>query len=324
MKPRPAKHRLAPLAVLATLPLLASCAAAVPSAPSAPSAPVVPAAVAPVAAASAPVAEASPSPSASDPTTPTPAVTPAPAADEVNTTLGVRRWQDPATPAPLPTLTAEQQAAFGSCLDTRVTIGSKGACVLLAQTTLHDLGFLTGKAGKAQGVAAMNAVHRYQRSRDLKPTAVIDQTTWYALASGQAARSTELPAECKLPGVVLCVDQGTQQLRYVKDGEVLRTVKVRTGGWAKHAKTDVWRLFPTANGLFRVYNKHVNPPSENYGEGAMPYSVMFDPNMYVHYSSGFARQGYAQSSHGCVNVASRTDVQWLFKNTPINARVYVW
>ena len=56
----------------------------------------------------------------------------------------------------------------------------------------------------------------------------------------------------------------------------------------------------------------------------MPYSVMFDPNMYVTYSADFAKRGYIRSSHGCVNVASKDDAKWIFDNTPIEARVWVW
>ena len=92
----------------------------------------------------------------------------------------------------------------------------------------------------------------------------------------------------------------------------------------KRKDHEKWRLYPTANGLFRVYDKSVSPPSENYGDGAMPYSVMFDPNMYVHYSADFHRRGYARASHGCVNVGDRDDAQWIFRNTPIDALVYVY
>ena len=104
-----------------------------------------------------------------------------------------------------------------------------------------------------------------------------------------------------------------------------RVFAIRTGGWNFDPKDhEKWRLYPTANGLFRVYDKSVSPPSENYGDGAMPYSVMFDPNMYVHYSADFAKRGYSRSSHGCVNVASKDDAKWIFDNTPIEARVWVW
>lgn len=241
-----------------------------------------------------------------------------------DTTIGVRRWKDPKTPPELPSLSDKQRKRFGACLDKQVTTWSKGRCAELVQKELHKLGYLNSKPTARISVAATNAILRYQRSRDLKPTGTVNKTTWYALASGKPARSKKLPPECKLPGVVLCVDQGSETLSFVKDGKVKKKVKIRTGGYTSHAKTGVWRVFPTANGLFKVYAKHVNPPSENYGSGAMPYSVIFDPNMYVHYSSDFRRRGYSTSSHGCVNVGSLEDAKWIFKRTPVGAHVYIF
>lgn len=297
---------------LVLLPLLASCSVAPPTTEPSPSA----------------SADATASPTASPTsatptpeTTPTPTPTPTPAPTP---TLGYRYWKDPDPPEPLPTLTAEQQEKWGACLDKTLTSGSKGPCVSLVTQELKDLGLLPGTPGSTMTVAAANTVLRYQRSRNIKPTATVSEQTWYALASGKPARPETLPEECKLPGVVLCVDQGHDTLRYVKDGEVLRTVKVRTGGFTTEPKTGKWRVHPTVNGLYKVYRKSVSPPSENYGDGAMPYSIMFDPNMYVHYSTPFARQGYTSSSHGCVNVAGLADIKWLYSNTPVGSYVYVF
>lgn len=248
------------------------------------------------------------------PATPTP--------EPLNTTLGVRRPTYPELP--MPELTAEQSARFGSCIGTVVSHWTKGACSDLVQDELKKLGFLKGEPETRIGVPAVNAILRYQRSRALKPTGAVDEQTWYALASGREARSKELPAECLMAGTVLCVDQGAETLSYMVDGEVKRTFPIRTGGFAAEAKTGEWRLHPTANGLFRVYNKNIDPPSENYGYGVMPYSVMFDPNMYVHYSADFKKRGYTRSSHGCVNIGSLDDAKWIYANTPIDARVYVW
>ena len=83
-------------------------------------------------------------------------------------------------------------------------------------------------------------------------------------------------------------------------------------------------MFPTASGTWKVYDKQVNPYSKTYGAGAMPYSTMFYPDMYVHYSPGFASQGYAGSSHGCVNIRKLADAKWIFKNTPIGSKVFVF
>ncbi|MFT3876662.1 MAG: L,D-transpeptidase family protein [Propioniciclava sp.] len=250
--------------------------------------------------------------------TPDPSPTPVP-----DLTLGYRRPVFPED-APLPTLTGEQQAAYGDCLTTTITSGSGGDCAALLQDKLTELGYFTGKKTSRLGVAAVNALLRYQRSRELPATGNAAERTWYALASEQPARSEELPAECTIPGVVLCVDQAHDTLRWIRDGEVVKTIKVRTGGFITEPKTGKWRVHATVNGFYRVYNKHRNPKSENYGAGAMPYAVMFDPNMYFHYSSDFAKRGYATSSHGCVNIGSKEEAKWVFDNTPIDARVLIY
>jgi len=244
---------------------------------------------------------------------------PTPTAD---LTLGYRRpvYHD----KPRPTLSSAQQDAYGDCPATQLTNGSKGACATLLREKLAELGYYDGPTSGRVNVAATNAILRYQRSRGLPATGNAGEQTWYALASEQPARSEDLPPECTIPGVVLCVDQAHDTLRWLRDGEVLRTVKVRTGGFTTEPKTGKWRVHATVTGFYRVYNKHRNPKSENYGSGAMPYSVMFDPNMYVHYSADFARRGYATASHGCVNIGSKDDAVWVFDNTPVDARVLVY
>lgn len=304
------------LAALLAIPLLASCAVAAPGPAASDPTPNAVAGVANPAPDATPVAP-QPAASATPETTPEPEPTPT-----VDTKIGLRR--PTYTDRPRPVLTAAQEAKYGECLDVTVTNWSKGECATLLQDDLKELGYLEGKVQPRIGVAAMNALLRYQRSREVNPNGVAGQQTWYALASGRPARSDALPPECLLPGVVLCVDQAHSTLRFVRDGVVEKTIDVRLGGWTSDAKTKKWRVFPTAPGLWRVYNKHRNPSSPTYGEGIMPYSVMFDPNMYVHYSADFARHGYARSSHGCVNVASKEDAKWFFDNTPIEARVWVW
>lgn len=335
---------------LAAVPLLAACGTTPPAqAPNAEGHLAAPASVTPApASSSATTAAPTASPSSPGNAAPTPSATPS---------FGVRPWQPPANPAPLPVLTAEQQATFAPCIakfaaaDTgtdaskpaspstptpTVTQASKktstkksakkttGTCAKVVQTELKALSFYHGTPRSRNGTAAINALLRYQYSRDLQPTGSANQATVYALASNQLARSAALPEECKADRVVLCVDQGAQQLRYVKDGKVVKTIKVRTGGYNSHPKTHKWRLFRTANGLYKVYKKRVSPTSDNYGDGSMPLSVIFDPNMYVHYSSDFANAGYAGSSHGCVNVGSYKSARWIYKNTPIGSQVYIY
>jgi len=122
---------------------------------------------------------------------------------------------------------------------------------------------------------------------------------------------------------VICASKAHHKLYWLKNGVVKKTTQVRFGGFNTD-RDGRWRLHATANGTFRVYAKHPNPCSERYGCGVMPYSTMFDPNMYVHYSADFASKGYSGSSHGCVNVKSKADAQWIMNNTPIGAKVVVY
>lgn len=231
-----------------------------------------------------------------------------------------------ATPEPTaPTMSAAQEARFGPCLSKRVENWSTGECATLAQEALAEAGFLEGGTSKRIDVRTSNAILNYQRSRDIVPAnGAIEEATWLALATDKPARSTQRPAECEVAGVVLCVDQGARTLTYLVDGKPERTVQVRLGGYAQHVKKKNWRNFPTANGTWKVYDKQKNPHSENYGAGAMPYSIMFYPDMYVHFSSDFAKRGYATSSHGCVNVGDKDAIVWLYENTPIGATVHIF
>ena len=254
---------------------------------------------------------ASPTPNAATTTpgaspTPTPPPTPSP------------------PPDPLAGLSAKEHKAFTACLKRQVGAHSSGSCAKLALSRLKKAGFYRWQAGSYIGVAGANALLNYQRSRGLTPTGTTTKQTWIALATKAKPADAQLPAKCLGKGVNLCVNQGARKLTFLRDGKVIRTFAVRLGGWASHPKTHKWRVFPTANGSWRVFDKQVNPKSENYGSGAMPYSVMFHPDMYVHYSPGFHADGYAKSSHGCVNIGRISDAIWIYKHTPVGSRVTVF
>ncbi len=225
---------------------------------------------------------------------------------------------------PLAGLSAARRSAYRKCLKKSIGPGSGTTCAKLLQKSLKSAGFYPWRVAGALNVAGVNALLNYQRSRGIPATGRTNKTTWIALATKAAQVPVNLPKKCKGKGVVLCVDQAHRKLFYVKNGSVTKTIKVRLGGYNSHPKTNVWRVFPTANGTWKVYDKQVSPQSENYGSGAMPYSVMFYPDMYVHYSPGFHRDGYRKSSHGCVNVGSLRDAIWIFKHTPIGARVHIF
>ncbi len=229
-----------------------------------------------------------------------------------------------AKPYALETLTEAQRAEVADCLGKTIGAGSTGPCAQWVQTKLAASGMLTDPLANRINVAGMNALLNYQRSRGIKAADRVTEQTWVALASGAPLIPEVMPAECKAAGVVLCVDQAHRKLTYVKDGVPGKSVPVRLGGWTYHPKTKKWRIFGTANGTWKVYNKNVDPPSENYGYGVMPYSVIFYPDMYVHYSANFEKRGYSQSSHGCVNVGNLDDAKWFYANTPIGATVYIF
>jgi lipoprotein-anchoring transpeptidase ErfK/SrfK len=231
----------------------------------------------------------------------------------------------PPKPAdPLAGLSRKAKARFRPCLPKAVGPHASGSCAQLLQKSLKTAGFYPWGISGQLNVAGVNAVLNYQRSRGIKPTGVAGRATWIALATKAAALPVVLPKVCYSKGIVICVDQGHRRLFWMKDGKVVKVVKVRVGGYNVHPKTGKWRVFPTANGTWRVYDKQVDPKSENYGSGAMPYSTMFYPDMYVHYSPGFHSVGYAGSSHGCVNVGSLADAIWIFRHTPIGTRVRIF
>ena len=265
------------------------------------------------------------SPSATPDTAPFPTVSPPIAPVEPVPTTIPKPTPPPPPVDPLAALSAKARKAFRPCLRKAVGPGSGGRCALLAQKTLKSAGFYPWGVAGHINTAGVNAILNYQRSRGLRGTGKATKTTWVALATKAHAVPSVLPKKCTTAkGIILCVDQAHRKLSWIKNGKVVRTFRVRLGGWNFHPKTKKWKVFATANGTWRVYDKQVDPPSKNYGPGAMPYATMFYPDMYVHYSPGFHAVGYATSSHGCVNIGKLSEAMWIFKHTPIGARVYIY
>ena len=249
---------------------------------------------------------------------PSPSPTPTPTPSQTPTA-------PPAPADPFESLSPKTRKEFKGCLTRTVGPGSAGKCAVLVQKKLRAAGYHPWRISGVINTAGVNALLNYQRSRGIKATGTTTKATWVALATKTPALPTVLPKKCTQPkGVVLCVDQAHRRLFWLKNGKVVKSFKVRLGGWTYHPKTKKWRVFPTANGTWKVYDKQVDPPSENYGRGAMPYSTMFYPDMYVHYSPGFHSVGYSQSSHGCVNIGKLSEAIWIFKHTPIGARVHIF
>ncbi len=315
---------LSALALASLVPLLAACAQVQPVAtPLPPPAPVT--------------VESRPSPAPTPTPVPTPTSVPSasPASPEPVPAAPVVATFTPPPPKPKPTpkpkpkdLPAKTTKPAASpsdaeCRETVVKFGSKGACARRAQELLKHAGAFSPKPGNTFTASAVNWTLVYQRSRGIPDTGTVGPQTWAALLSGKPKLPQRIPASCRTAGVVICASKAQGKLYWLKDGAVKKTIPVRFGGWTTD-KNGKWRLHATVNGSYRVYRKHPNPPSQRYGPGAMPYSTMFDPNMYVHYSAPFAREGLSGSSHGCINVKSRSDAKWVMDNTPIGAKVVVF
>ncbi|MGV8907527.1 MAG: L,D-transpeptidase family protein [Propionicimonas sp.] len=226
---------------------------------------------------------------------------------------------------PLASLSKQTRKAFRPCLGKTVGPGSGGGCAVLVQKKLKSAGFYPWGVAGHINTAGVNAILNYQRSRGLTATGRATKATWLALATKAHPVPSVLPKKCtSAKGIILCVDQGHRKLSWIRNGKVVKTFTIRLGGWNYYPKSKKWKVFATANGTWKVYSKNVDPPSEQYGRGAMPYATIFYPDMYVHYSPGFHSVGYATSSHGCVNIGTLSEAQWIFTHTPIGATVHIF
>jgi len=213
-------------------------------------------------------------------------------------------------------------ANAADCSTVTMKYKSTGDCVKQLQTLLKKRGFYSMTVDGDFGVGTANAVLNYQRARHIGDDAVVGSTTWKSLNSSYMP-ANPIPASCKGSGTRICVSKAERKLRMYKDGKLKKTLSIRVGGFTTD-ETGKYRVHQTVEGTYSVFKKDPNPYSERFGAGIMPWSVMFDPNMYVHYSADFAAYGYARSSHGCVNVGSKTDAKWIYDNTPLKSTVIVY
>ena len=132
------------------------------------------------------------------------------------------------------------------------------------------------------------------------------------VTASPAEARPKMPRAC-YSGKIICIDKSDRVLRLLYNGRTIVRMDVRFGA----AST------PTRNGMFRVYWKNADHVSSLWGS-AMPYSMFFSGGQAIHYSSDFARRGYAGASHGCVNVRDYGRARTLFNNTATGTRVYIY
>ena len=317
-------HRRA-VALVALVPLFAACATQPPDAAVAPSAPAV---VSSPLAAPQVEAEEFPEPMPSPTASPTPSATtatPKPSPSSAKASPTAKATKASASPTATKSAAAKSAAPASvdasACTGTSLALNAKGDCVTVAQKLLAAVDLFSGSATGTFGQSTANAVLNYQRSRGISDNAIIGPETWAALTSGKAAQGGA-PAACSASGVVLCASKGARTLTLLRDGQAVKTINVRFGGMTRDDNGKL-RIFPTVSGKYSVYAKDAKAFSDRW-ESSMPYSIKFNPNMYVHYSGDFAKRGYAGSSHGCINVGSMSDAKWFFDNTPVGAKVVVY
>jgi len=173
------------------------------------------------------------------------------------------------------------------------------------------------------------AVLTFQQQRNLPQSGVIDQRTWSRLVALTYRPGTfdqhrynaglrpvmptaaSLDSRCRT-GRVMCVDKATRTLTWVVDGKPLMVM------WARFGRPGL----ETREGTFRVSRKYEYVISNLYFT-PMPYSMFFSGGQAVHYSSNFARLGYATASHGCVNIADMVQIKSLFFKVRVGDKVVV-
>ena len=179
------------------------------------------------------------------------------------------------------------------------------------------------------GSSTTTAVKGFQAKRHIPVTGEVDQRTLDRL-HGMTRQPTQaeltnqpppssggnapgaLDPRC-LTGRALCVDKSSRTLRWVVDGQVLKTVDVRFGS----------DELPTREGAFSVSRKSRDHVSSLY-HTSMPFAMFFSGGQAVHYSPDFAATGYNGASHGCVNVRDYAAISWLYDQVAVGDKVIVY
>lgn len=198
-------------------------------------------------------------------------------------------------------------------------------CAKEAQRLLQLRGWYLQSIDGIFGQGSVNATLNFQRSQYITDDGIIGPTTWARLKSPRSFDTSipgSLPASCKTSGTVLCASKPLRKLVMLKNGVVQKVADARFGGFTNN-DLGGYRIFPTVSGTYKVYAKNETAYSDRW-ESSMPYSIIFNPNMYVHQSGNFAKVGYVGSSHGCINIKTLAEAKWFYDNTPIGTKVVVY
>lgn len=141
----------------------------------------------------------------------------------------------------------------------------------------------------------------------------LSSTALFATMLVIAPSAEARPSACNYERVI-CANKTTRQVAFVVDGKTRIVLDARYGS--------TLRGLETRNGTHRVFWKNRWHVSSLYGQG-MPFSLFFSGGQAIHYSANFAKVGYAERSHGCVNLRSWSGAQALYDMVRVGDRVYV-
>ncbi len=204
-----------------------------------------------------------------------------------------------------------------------------GGTVKELQLRLRAKGLWTSSISGTYSWTLGQKVLAFQRVQNLPQSGVVDRRTWSRLVAVtytpgtfdryryEAGLRPLLPTLASLDyrcrtGRVMCIDKGTRTLTWVVYGKPTSVMWARFGGPG----------LETREGTFKVLRRYEYVVSNLYFT-PMPYSMFFSGGQAVHYSSNFARIGYAGTSHGCVNIADHAQVKALYFASRIGDKVVV-
>ncbi len=197
------------------------------------------------------------------------------------------------------------------------------------QLRLRAQGLWSFSISGVYGSTLGQQVLAFQRARGLPQSGVVDLRTWNRLVALTHAPGTfdthrftaglrplmptlaSLDSRCRT-GRVVCVDKATRTLTWVVSGKPTMVM------WARFGMPGL----ETREGTFSVLRKYEYVVSNLYFT-PMPYSMFFSGGQAVHYSSNFARLGYASGSHGCVNIGDYDQIKALYAATRVGDKVVV-
>ncbi|NUO36452.1 MAG: L,D-transpeptidase family protein [Dermatophilaceae bacterium] len=281
-----------------------------------------------------------PAGTATDTPTATPSESPVATAEATPSAVPTTPTPKPSTdPAQKPQPEAKPEPEVEPAPVVLLRAGDTGAKVRSLEARLRQIGWFSGDVDDHYGSRTTEAVRGFQAKRGFDATGHLDERTWDKLVSmskrptaDELANLKPKPAEPEaksepkpepgsiswdvdercMTGRVMCVSKSTRRLTWVVDGVPQYGFDVRFGS----------DELPTREGVFSVYKKQVDVISNLY-HTPMPYSMFFSGGQAVHYSSNFARLGYAGASHGCVNVRNKPLLVQLYNEVRIGDEVVV-